>query len=201
MKTALIIVLAILAILVFVQAYVSRSSKDTEQQDYEVLEQDGDFEIRYYPSATMASVSIDGDYRNSSGAGFRILAGYIFGSNSDNTKIAMTAPVHMQEEGEGYFMSFVMPSGYDTSNLPLPDNGQIRIHRSEPAYTASIRFGGFANDEKIEEHRESLRNYLLERGIAFEEPFTYLGYNPPYQVVNRKNEVMVRIEYRVPKNE
>jgi hypothetical protein len=195
MKTAIIIFLALAAIFVFVQAYMAKTTSDTEQQKYEVIESDGNFEIRYYPSAIMASVSVDGSYSNSSGVGFRILAGYIFGSNSEDMKIPMTAPVHMQQDSSGYFMSFVLPSGYTMDNLPVPDNGQIRLHESNPAHMASIRFGGFASDEKIEEHRESLLNYLLERGIAFEEPFTFLGYNPPYQMVNRRNEVMVKIEY------
>jgi hypothetical protein len=195
MKTAIIVILAIAAIFIFVQAYVAKTTSDTEQQEYEVIERDGVFEIRYYPSAIMASVSVDGNYSSSSGAGFRILAGYIFGSNSEGLKIPMTAPVHMQQDSSGYFMSFVMPSAYTMDKLPVPDNGQVRLHESVPAYVASIRFDGFASDDKIEKHRESLRNYLLGRGIAFEEPFTFLGYNPPYQMVNRRNEVMVKIDY------
>ena len=183
-------------IIVFVQATVVQSTDNTEQQEYTVVESDGVFEIRYYPQATMASVMVDGDYRNSSGYGFRILAGYIFGGNSEDTKIAMTAPVHMMEDTNGYFMSFVMPAGFDTTNLPVPDNGQIRIHNSKPAYTASVRFGGFASDETIEENKRLLREYLSDKGIGYQEPFVYLGYNPPYQMVNRRNEVMVKIDHQ-----
>ncbi len=193
MKTAIIITLGLLAIFVFVQAYVSRSTEKTEQQEYEVIESDGDFEIRFYPSATLASVEVDGNYRSSSGTGFRILAGYIFGSNETGEKIAMTSPVHMQESGEGYFMSFVMPSGYDSTNLPVPDNGQIRIHRSAPVHTASLRFGGYASDEKIEEYKQKLKDILEEKDIEPDGPFVYLGYNPPYQMVNRRNEIMVTV--------
>ena len=195
MKTFLIIFLAFFVIIVFVQASVVKSTDNTKQQEYELIEADGKFEIRYYPEATMASVMVDGDYRNSSGYGFRILAGYIFGDNSEDTKIAMTAPVHMMEDTNGYFMSFVMPSGFDTTNLPVPNNGQVRIHNSNPAYTASVRFGGFASDEKIEEHKRLLKEYLTNNEIEFHEPFVYLGYNPPYQMVNRRNEVMVKIAF------
>lgn len=184
------------SMVIFIQANIMQSSEDTEQQDYEVIEKDGAFEIRYYHSAVMASVSVDGDYGSSSGNGFRILAGYIFGSNSEDQKIAMTAPVHMQDGPGGYQMSFVMPSGFDTTNLPLPDNGQIRIHNSAPAHTASVRFDGFANDEKIEAHKQKLATYLNNKGLAYSEPFVFLGYNPPYQVVDRRNEVVVKIEYK-----
>lgn len=196
MKTILIIVLGILSVAIFVQAYVVQSTEDTEQQAYEVIETEGQFEIRYYPSAVMASVHVAGDYGSSSGNGFRILAGYIFGSNSEEQKIAMTAPVHMQDGPDGYQMSFVMPAGFDTTNLPLPDNGQIRIHNSAPAYTATVRFDGFANDEKIEAHKKELVKYLDGKGLSYSEPFVYLGYNPPYQVVDRRNEVMVKITYQ-----
>ena len=195
MKTAIIILLAIAAIFIFVQAYIAKTTSDTEQQKYEVIEKDGNFEIRYYPSAVMASVALDGNYNNSSSSGFRILAGYIFGSNSDDIKIPMTAPVHMSQDSSGYFMSFVMPSAYDLDNLPVPDNGQVRLHESKPAHVASIRFDGFANDEKIEMHKTKLRSYLDANDISYTEPFIFLGYNPPYQMVNRRNEVMVKIEY------
>lgn len=180
----------------FVQAYVAKSTSDTEQQKYDVIESDGNFEIRYYPSATMASVAVDGTYSNSSGTGFRILAGYIFGSNSDDLKIPMTAPVHMEMDSSGYLMSFVMPSGYNLENLPLPENGQIRLHESQPAHMASVRFGGYANDEKIASYKDKLRKYLDSRGIIYSEPFIFLGYNPPYQTIDRRNEVIVNIEYK-----
>lgn len=195
MKTAIIVLLAIAAVFIFVQAYVAKTTSDTEHQEYELIESDGIFEIRYYPSAVMASVALDGNYRNSSGTGFRILAGYIFGSNSEDIKIPMTAPVHMIQDSSGYFMSFVMPSAYELDKLPVPDNGQVRLHESSPAHMASVRFDGFANDEKIEKYKARLRNYLESKDISYTEPFIYLGYNPPYQMVNRRNEVVVKIDY------
>ena len=195
MKTGIIIILAIAALFLFVQAYIAQNTSDTEQQEYELIENDGIFEIRYYPSAIMASVSVEGNYKSSSSAGFRILAGYIFGSNSEDLKIPMTSPVHMEMDSSGYFMSFVMPSGYNMNNLPVPDNGQIRLHESTPSHMATVRFGGYANDEKIEEHRIKLREYLDSKNITYTEPFIFLGYNPPYQVANRRNEVMVKINY------
>jgi len=200
MKTSIIIILGVLAMFLFVQANVVKSSDKTEQQKYEVVEEFDGFEIRYYPEAVLASVFIPGDYRNSSGQGFRILAGYIFGGNHEKQNIAMTAPVHMKEDNKGFYMSFVMPSQYDINSLPIPDNSEISIEKSVPAYTAAIRFGGYANDEKIEAHKALLAKHLKEHGIEFTEPFVYLGYNPPYQTVNRRNEVAVKIEYPMEKS-
>jgi hypothetical protein len=195
MKTTLILTFIILAVVVFVQVYASKNSDGTEQQEYEIIKSSGEFEIRYYPAATMASVNVSGEYSYSSGAGFRVLASYIFGSNSGEQKIAMTAPVHMAQDDQGYKMSFVMPSGYDTENLPLPDDKSIQLHETESAYTASIRFGGYTSEEKIETYKLKLKAYLDKKQIVYTEPFVYLGYNPPYQLTNRRNEVMVRIQY------
>jgi hypothetical protein len=33
----------------------------------------------------------------------------------------------------------------------------------------------------------------MEKGIQHTGEFTYLGYNPPYQAVNRRNEVIVTL--------
>ena len=55
MKTGIIIILAIAALFLFVQAYIAQNTSDTEQQEYVLIENDGIFEIRYYPSAIMAA--------------------------------------------------------------------------------------------------------------------------------------------------
>lgn len=90
-------------------------------------------------------------------------------------------------------MGFFISANMD--NLPVPDNGQVRLHESSPAHMASIRFSGFASDEKFEKHKTELREYLESNDISYTEPFIYLGYNPPYQMVNRRNEVVVKINY------
>ncbi|MFB1001418.1 MAG: heme-binding protein, partial [Pseudomonadales bacterium] len=58
---------------------------------------DGNFEIRQYSSYVIAETTIKGDFDNASGDAFRILAGYIFGKNKGENKIAMTSPVEMEQ--------------------------------------------------------------------------------------------------------
>ena len=73
------------------------SSDKTETQEYQVVKIEKDFEIRHYPAATMASISsFARTYKDLRTPGFRKLAGYIFGGNSENKQIAMTTPVHMK---------------------------------------------------------------------------------------------------------
>jgi hypothetical protein len=170
------------------------ASGKTEEQKYNVVSSNEDFEIRFYPSATLATVYLTANsYREISGPGFRTLAGYIFGGNESETKISMTAPVHMNISEGRSSMSFVMPSAYNTDNLPKPDNSRVIIEKSEDEYVAVIKFSGYASDKTIKKQSEKLRKLLMENGIEFYGNFRYLGYNPPYQFFNRRNEIIVSV--------
>ncbi len=165
------------------------SERQTEVQSYEVLKVEGAFEVRYYPPAVMASVKMNGGYDNTRNQGFGTLAGYIFGGNEENMKISMTAPVRMSDS-DGT-MSFVMPSQYSLDALPTPDNRNVQLHTSEPSVVAVVRFSGWASERKIGEMKERLASWLEQTGYQHNRKFEYLGYNPPYQMINRRNEVLV----------
>jgi hypothetical protein len=82
MKTFLIILLAAAIIVILFQSFTKRSADKTEQQPYEVVSRMKDFEIRHYPAATLATVSMNANsYKEMEYPGFRKLAGYIFGGN------------------------------------------------------------------------------------------------------------------------
>ncbi len=166
----------------------------TLQQPYKELITKGDLEFRYYPEAVLASVTNnDGTYKGSANKNFRVLAGYIFGGNQSNNKIAMTAPVHMEMNNGKSTMSFVMPEGYNLENLPKPSSGAIQLHKSAEEYVAAIRFGGWASDEKIEIKKKELHEQLLKLGIQHQNNFRFLGYNAPWDILFRRNEIIVSI--------
>ena len=175
------------------QLYISVDTNRTEQQKYEMIERLGKLEIRYYPEAVMASTLTDKNYRSGSRSGFRTLAGYIFGSNDESSKIAMTAPVYMKEDQDHGSMSFVMPEGMSLEDLPKPNNKNVRLHLTEARHVACIQFSGFANDEIIAEKKAQLLSEVEAAGLKYKGAVEYLGYNPPYQVVGRRNEVMVEL--------
>jgi hypothetical protein len=188
------VLLIILALVVVTQFLIARSTDSTEQQRYSVLYTDGDFEIRRYPEALMASVdSRDTSLRGSANRNFRRLAGYIFGGNQSGQKIAMTAPVHMENADSGSVMSFVMPSSMQSKDLPVPNDPGIVFHTAPEQIVAVIRFSGFASDDDIREKSVLLEEWLSTKGLSPQSAFKYLGYNPPYQIVNRRNEVAVEI--------
>ena len=194
MKIVLTILFIALLILI-IQGMLSVGNARTENHKYRVLLKKTDFEIREYQPAILASVRMNAaTYRETSSNGFRILAGYIYGQNQARKKIAMTSPVRMDMEETGNTMHFIMPAQYRMKDLPDPTNPNIQIQETPGEITASIRFAGYANDRIIGEKIKELKAILSEQGYTHTNQFTFLGYNPPYQAINRRNEVMVKLK-------
>jgi SOUL heme-binding protein len=191
-----LIILFILAVLFFIsQAFMIRSTGKTEQRPYKVIRKDSQLEIRYYPEAVLASVNMSGgNFREVSYLGFRTLANYIFGGNQGKQQIAMTTPVEMKLSDTASSMSFSMPSNYDLQQLPAPDNSNVQLHKTQAEYVAVVSFSGYATDAKIEKYTNELKALLSARKINYVGPFRFLGYNPPYQVIGRNNEIIVRVD-------
>jgi hypothetical protein len=197
MKNMIITLIVVSVILIAFQSFMVISTNRTEKQAYKVVKKEDEFEIRYYPPATFATIQSSAkNYRELSGNGFRKIAGYIFGNNESSSKIAMTTPVHMDINDEGSSMSFVMPSAYDINNLPRPNDANVKLHQTPGEYVAAISFGGFANDASIKKYAAELEKALGNKGIKSIGHFRYLGYNPPYQLVGRKNEIIVTVEWK-----
>ena len=193
----LITLLVIFVVLIAFQSFMAISTSNVEKQKYRVVKKESSFEVRFYPPATFATIrSSAKNYRELSDSGFRKIAGYIFGNNETSAKIAMTSPVHMDINQDGSSMSFVMPSEYDIKSLPRPNDAKVEIHESPSEYAAAIEFGGYANDETISKYAEQLKKSLEEKGIKPIGHYRYLGYNPPYQLIGRKNEVIVAVEWK-----
>jgi hypothetical protein len=194
MKIFIITISIAVGLFLLFQIYTFMSIKKTETQAYKLIRKEKNFEIRYYPAATMAMItSTSKSYRDLGSSGFGKLAKYIFGGNSEKKQIAMTSPVRMDIGKTKSSMAFVLPAIYNQNTLPKPNDSSIDIVKSEPEYVAVIQFGGFANNESINEHKTMLENNLNDKGISFYGNFRYLGYNPPYQLLGRRNEVIVAL--------
>jgi hypothetical protein len=134
-------------------------------------------------------------YRELGNMGFTKLAGYIFGGNDEKMQIAMTSPVHMDINDSSSSMSFVMPASYNVYNLPQPNNQEVTIETKADEYVASITFGGFASQQTIQRKTAILENALIANQVPYFGHFRFLGYNPPYQLFGRKNEIIVAIAW------
>lgn len=197
MKIILIASIIIVFVVAVLQIYTTMASNKTETQSYTVIKEEKLFEIRFYPAATFAKISSTSkSYKDLGSSGFSKLANYIFGGNSQNKQIAMTSPVHMDIGDSVSTMAFVMPPNFNKDNLPKPNSNEVRLETSEPEYVAAIQFGGFSSTESINKHKEILEKALKEKGISYYGNFRYLGYNPPYQLFGRRNEVIVAITWQ-----
>ncbi|MEN9859478.1 MAG: hypothetical protein RIT50_1600 [Bacteroidota bacterium] len=189
--------LLIILIIMAIPILMSFTNARIEKQKYRVIKKEKEFEIRFYPPAIFATTrSVAKSYREMGNTGFRKIAGYIFGNNETSAKIAMTAPVHMDINEKGSSMSFVMPSEYTLDKLPRPTDARVELHESPAVYIAAIEFSGYANDQKIKQYKDQLSQILNKKGIKTIGNPTYLGYNAPYELIGRKNEVVIAIEWK-----
>jgi hypothetical protein len=194
MKIAAII-LGVLGILFLgSQIYLYMSSNTIEEYPYKVIKEYDDFEIRQYEASLFTSVTLKmGEYNKASRKGFSILGGYIFGANEKKESISMTSPVSMSLEDE-MTMMFMVPKEFSKETLPKPENQNIEFIQMPEKKMAAITFGGWANDKKIEQYKAKLISVLAENNIKHNNTFSVLGYNPPYEVLFRRNEIIVELK-------
>lgn len=194
MKIFLVITGVAILIFAAIQIYAMSSRKGIESYPYSLVKSYDDFEIREYEASLFTSVKLNSsNYKNASNEGFRKLAGYIFGGNDKEEKIAMTSPVAMSLD-DTMTMMFMVPRDMNKDDLPTPNNDEIKFEEVPAKKVAAITFGGFANDKKIEKYKKRLIKALDREGVTYSNHFYFLGYNPPYDMVDRKNEIIVELQ-------
>ena len=194
MNKLTIILASVVGVFLIAQLLMSYKNKDIETPKYKVVKTYDSFEIRQYDSMILAQTVIqETSIKKSGNTGFRKVAGYIFGGNRNNQQIAMTAPVIM-EVGDNTKMSFVMPSQYKMEDLPQPNSSEVKLVKAAPKKYAVLTFSGFASDEKINRKKELLREALKKEQISVKGDFSYLGYNAPWDLFGRRNEVAIEVE-------
>ena len=184
--------------------------RTADEPNYQVLSDYGHIQIRQYPALVVAQTEINADYKNSSSQGFQRLAGYIFGGNKKQQKIAMTAPVIQEQEAETlamaapviqqksgtvWLMAFVLPAEYSVSTAPVPQDSAVIIKEIPGKKIAVIRYSGSLSEQGIEEKSEHLKNWLSQQGYqAISEPKS-AAYDPPWTLpFLRRNEIHIDIE-------
>ena len=163
-----------------------------EEPEYQLVESIEAIEIRRYEPVVQAVTRLP-DSAESSG-GFRILAGYIFGANDQEQKIAMTAPVQETLGVERPEMAFTMPVEYALEDLPTPADGRVRL-QIEPAKTvAVVRFSGWATLSRVSRYEQELRAVLNNNAIQVIGEASLNQYNPPWTLpFLRRNEIMIEV--------
>lgn len=166
-----------------------------EEPVYEVVSSHGDFEVRRYAPTVQARVQTAGRDGGAASGGFRRIAGYIFGGNSDRTSIAMTAPVHMWEGEDSGWMAFTMPSAYALETLPTPNDAGVRLHPTSAATMAVARFSGRTTPKKTARVENELRAAIEREGYVAVEPAVLAVYENPWTTLPfmRRNELHIEV--------
>ncbi len=181
------------------------SAMAIETPDYKVLSKQGAFELRDYAAQTVAEVVVEGDQQGAVRDGFRRLASYIFGANSGDQKIAMTAPVAQSPLMSGpittsalgaqrWVVRFDMPRSYDLTTLPKPKTAAIRLLTLPPTRIAALRFSGLMSNGAAAKETTALLSYIKTKGLKAAGPPTLAQYDPPWTLwFLRRNEVLIPV--------
>ena len=128
----LLVIFGLIITFIFVQLFAYNSQRNIEVYPYLVSKKFENFEIRNYQPSLFTSVKLSiKEYKNTSSKGFSILAGYIFGNNERNQKIAMTSPVAMKLD-DSVTMMFMVQRKLKKEMLPKRDRSEIEF-KEEPA--------------------------------------------------------------------
>lgn len=146
-------------------------------------------------SSSSSSGNRNSSSNSSSGEGksaFTTLAGYIFGKNDRQEKMAMTMPVFSDSSGR---MQFFMGTGKDTGSLPAPLDDAVRCIRIPGGTYAVKSFSGIAGEKQAQEQLQGLRVAMARDDLqAAATDWTLARYNDPStKGPFRRNEVLVSV--------
>jgi hypothetical protein len=179
----------------------------TPEPVFLVVGQVGPLQIRQYAPRLAASVTVPGDEIAARSAGFRRLAGFIFGGNVSKTsiemtapvaqaseKIAMTAPVAQSGDAAGWTITFYMPAQYTMATLPKPNDPNIVVHEVPAVTYAVYRFSGVPGREPVHAAHAVLLANLKNSGWVPSGEVLDWFYDPPWTLpFARRNEAAVPV--------
>lgn len=182
----------------------------TEEPRFELLEQANGLEIRRYAPRLAAETEVVADETASRSEGFSRLAGYIFGGNRGESRIAMTAPVAQQPvriamtapvaqsaTASGHRIRFFLPASL--RDPPEPNDPRVKVVEVPAETYAVLRFTGSTSPQSVADAQARLRAALGDTGWQASGPPTAWFYDPPWTIpALRRNEVAVPVTRRAP---
>ena len=185
------------------------ASSAIEEPEYTVVQKLAGIEIREYPSFTVAETIVTGTSSEAGSRAFPILAGYIFGKNKGERKLAMTAPVTQAAvpvklemtapvtqtaAPGGYLVQFVLPRGVTVATAPEPLDARVTLREVPPSRVAVIQYGGFWSESNYDEHLAKLQAAMKAENLAWTGEPVFSRYNGPTTPwFMRRNEIWLHV--------
>jgi SOUL heme-binding protein len=196
--------------LFFTLLFVPLLSQAIEEPKYEVIRQFDGVELRQYQPYVVAEVVLDASADEAGNKAFPILAGYIFGKNKGDKKLAMTAPVTQtpapvkmdmtapvtqSAAPGGMRVQFVLPQGVTLETAPEPLDPRVQL-RLEPARQwAAIRYSGTWSQANYDEHLAKLQAALAAARVVTQGAPVLARYNGPMTPwFMRRNEIWLALQ-------
>lgn len=177
-----------------------------EEPAYEVTHRLGkDVELRRYASYVVAEVLMAGAPDEAASLAFPILAGYIFGQNTQRRTFSMTTPMtHTRAPADvtmiapmtrpatcgGSLVRFALPRGTGQTSPPDPTDARVQMREVAGHTLAAIRYSGCWSPANDDEHFEQLAAALRAARMPWDGAPVYARYNAPWTPwALRRNEV------------
>lgn len=197
--------------LLFLWSLVSYFTSRVEHADYILIKKHRGYEVRAYKSHIEAQTTVEGDYQEALGKGFRIIATYIFGGNRKQKSIAMTSPVIEQtflsekiamttpilasNVGSSHLIAFGMPRSYTMETLPTPNDNRVKLIKVPAKKMAVLRFSWYRSSARVAKMKEKLVELLRSDKVHTLGSPMYAGYSAPFTPPwMQRNEILIEIK-------
>ena len=172
----------------------------TEQQEYRVLDTQGNVELREYAPCVVADVVMSGSAEQAGSAAFQPLFQYISGANRGAESLAMTAPVIqapvIQAPGpsQEHVVAFVLPASVDAESAPIPTDARVSVREMPATLTAVSRYSGRWSQSSYDQQVAALRAALAADGLTPVSQPRFARFDPPFKPwFLRRNEVHIDV--------
>ncbi|KAG9275409.1 heme-binding protein 2-like [Astyanax mexicanus] len=163
--------------------------------EYTVVNTYDNFEERHYQPSQWITQDIPSIHKDDVTAGFWKLYNFLQGENNEKKVIPTTRPGLVSvNEDPGSGKPKVSVSFFIAPNtvLPKPNVETIKVE-NRPSATIYVRvFGGFASEDDARKNRAMLTKDLKAEGKQFNDKrYEGAGYDPPWNLFNRHNELWI----------
>jgi hypothetical protein len=178
-------------LLIFILSLISISNiMAAEEVKYTMVIKNELYEIRKYSDHLVIETKTSDE-----SSGFKKLFKYISGDNKDKKEIKMTTPVTQTEKNGNMTMQFYIPAEFNESNVPDPNNSEVKVLNIKGGYYAAIIYSGRASDSNYAKHKDILEDQLKKDKILIISKPIRATYNSPFTLpMLRRNEVMFKIK-------